>query len=1251
MNDRTTPDGKKLLHVEEVQSDWHQKGRKGRYVDPQKPWGMTGSFEHFANEELARQHAAQRGLAQTFVRDERTNERPEGAVPDAPFKKNWQEMTLRRMIRYAAENGYDGISWTGGEKQAERYDLSKQISKVNYTPSDFGERGLLEAYDHSGKRVISEHIEQNELPDHIGKEAAEKLVPKIEEWRHDASAGMTPRFDEKAGEWYVVDGNDDPVVDSHEGPVRGNEDDVADYIKWKNAEARRQAPAPELRGLDLKVGGEGMKGFYDKIVPDYLNKFGKKFRARVGTVEAEIPHDRMRDPARYEGPEATIEELRDIGSDWNTPAAINAQARSVKRAMLAGQSFRDAMGTDGSDALAKRLGGRMVEPPPTMQPFQYLPITDAMHDSAMEEGMSLFSKKPKAAGATDLEIAKAEAERLKPEGAGAPVKTETPEFREARNKAFDAVADDQRGDAEDAMLETQHYAGGGVWPDALEHVGDLLHRMTEKTSLRAEHHGGEGDSHFGHGNVKDKVDRKLWQLKRDASYIPFEQEFRDNLHSNYEYRRTHGQIPPGTSFEDFRQHVYDLGEKYAQEHEKLPVYNHVQELARQAAVDLGRRDFKGAEKALTELKGYLDKGEEHWRKEAGQYDPNYEDRALQSRKAKPAAEPERLKRELNSFDPNSELGEGNAAALVAPDGKVAVGDYHTKIAKDVGYGKYKGSAWEEPFLKDGGVRVRARSGEINIEFGKNDPATFQRVRDTIGALPGNDFVVDYTPHGAGGKRFWMGDRGSTLDKLDQWETAKDRPAPAYGTAAYWREQGDFALQSRKKKAELGELQEQAERQRPRGSTVPITTATLQPRYKDMWRIGDHLESYTRQTLKQLKPGDTPAEHRAMVDRAVRLARDELKYQLGQENSGVDWYKEDVKVLLSEMEKLHPELKDPVQKRMFLAFTAATSPGKTAAFENANIAEQVYDLYKYKKVIPLQQPDGTPWGTYGNAPLQTLGALLKHFDGDEEKAMEWMMTKHPIEELEAIKAKVPKAKGKGFVNPDTVQDALPPDYDPKAVYGSYILGQKVGPFNLNLNGISTELTVDIWFMRTWNRLMGTLVGPNPKYGKKPRQPQFIVLDKPRGKNERAAMIAAIGKLQEEFGLETSQVQAALWYYEQGLYNRLGKKGTYGGTYADAAKDVHYLRSHGFTSLSEADAYRRYHALHGEAGGGAGPHPGGVRPEDTEGEGAGPTGDLFGDTSFDFGDLAVQSRKPRGTVARMAALKAEAEARNPSLQGVR
>ena len=57
----------------------------------------------------------------------------EHRVPDAPFKTTWPELSLKRMIRYAAENGYDRITWDTGETSAERYDLSKHIDRIGYT--------------------------------------------------------------------------------------------------------------------------------------------------------------------------------------------------------------------------------------------------------------------------------------------------------------------------------------------------------------------------------------------------------------------------------------------------------------------------------------------------------------------------------------------------------------------------------------------------------------------------------------------------------------------------------------------------------------------------------------------------------------------------------------------------------------------------------------------------------------------------------------------------------------------------------------------------------------------------------------------------------------------------------------------------------------------------------------------------------------------------------------------------------------
>lgn len=79
MSDRIV-DGQKILHIEEIQSDWQQDKRK-------KP----------------------------------------DSTPSAPWKKTWPIKTFQRMVRYAAENGYDSIAWTEGQEQANRYSLSPHI--------------------------------------------------------------------------------------------------------------------------------------------------------------------------------------------------------------------------------------------------------------------------------------------------------------------------------------------------------------------------------------------------------------------------------------------------------------------------------------------------------------------------------------------------------------------------------------------------------------------------------------------------------------------------------------------------------------------------------------------------------------------------------------------------------------------------------------------------------------------------------------------------------------------------------------------------------------------------------------------------------------------------------------------------------------------------------------------------------------------------------------------------------------------
>lgn len=152
-------------------------------------------------------------------------------VPDMPFKSTdqWLNLAMRRMMRYAAENGFDRIAWTTGEQQADRYDLSKHVDDLEYNHST----GQLIGRNKNSV-VVNTAATKETLPDIVGKEAAEKLLSNPE--RTDAlGAPITYR----------------------------------------------------LQGEELKFGGEGMKSFYNQIVPKVANKLGKPFNTKV--EEFELP--------------------------------------------------------------------------------------------------------------------------------------------------------------------------------------------------------------------------------------------------------------------------------------------------------------------------------------------------------------------------------------------------------------------------------------------------------------------------------------------------------------------------------------------------------------------------------------------------------------------------------------------------------------------------------------------------------------------------------------------------------------------------------------------------------------------------------------------------------------------------------------------------------------------------------------------------------------------------------------------------
>ena len=163
-----------------------------------------------------------------------------------------------------------------------------------------------------------------------------------------------------------------------------------------------------------------------------------------------------------------------------------------------------------------------------------------------------------------------------------------------KEEAFNDLADQQRGRPEAAMTAAQYVLGGGVMSHLLEHVGDLTHRM-------AEYNGS-----MGLNQVAPKVSTALRSLTNGYG---FDREHLQNMVSN--------KVKP----EDEKRVLA----RYVDEHSKLPVYNRMQELGRNAAINLGNKNYDAAIANLREINDAIEN--KTYTQKANEFDLNYKQKS------------------------------------------------------------------------------------------------------------------------------------------------------------------------------------------------------------------------------------------------------------------------------------------------------------------------------------------------------------------------------------------------------------------------------------------------------------------------------------------------------------------------------------------------------------------------------------------------------------------------------------------------
>jgi len=179
-------------------------------------------------------------------------------ITDFPFKNTWYELTVKRLIRYAADNGFDAVAIPKGSVAAKRY--NQNIDKVTNL--------RVNVYKHpKGKIFLNKKTQGSEI-----NEVRDNFEFDIGGYNKDDQAVFSQRLDNK--EIYKL---------TKEYKIPNHLKEHIDSILEGRYEFGKELHTSFTTGVPEKVvgSGKGKHELYDKAIPSFMKKYSKKWNAKV----------------------------------------------------------------------------------------------------------------------------------------------------------------------------------------------------------------------------------------------------------------------------------------------------------------------------------------------------------------------------------------------------------------------------------------------------------------------------------------------------------------------------------------------------------------------------------------------------------------------------------------------------------------------------------------------------------------------------------------------------------------------------------------------------------------------------------------------------------------------------------------------------------------------------------------------------------------------------------------------------------
>lgn len=350
MKDRTDHEGDKVLHLDELQSDWAQQGRdvgfagaEGdkrdarnaldeyvRDISERSGIDATQMWPHAAWEAVDQlgEQTRLRDLMNAATQERRGVGRRIERAPYVTKTDDWVDLGLKRALLEAAKGGYDKLAWTPGDEHADRYSLDKHVGQIHHEDNGDGTYKL-KIVGRDGRELVNDaEYPKEKIPSLVGKEVAEKIFAGE---GSDANSAFDDynrtskefrNFERSLPQRWVQHTFD---VWKNKHPDEEMPEDIAQMVRdiseskghhqmasdmglrdeYENLQnryadarsiVRNGLPSPEegnfrtLSGLDLKVGGQGMRQFYDKMLPKRLMKLAKQHDPETQFAQSIIEH-------------------------------------------------------------------------------------------------------------------------------------------------------------------------------------------------------------------------------------------------------------------------------------------------------------------------------------------------------------------------------------------------------------------------------------------------------------------------------------------------------------------------------------------------------------------------------------------------------------------------------------------------------------------------------------------------------------------------------------------------------------------------------------------------------------------------------------------------------------------------------------------------------------------------------------------------------------------------------------------------